>query len=74
MGRQFRRLAMVGMAIRAMSFDFYIFRNSIESIWNDHATMEIIMGKIRQWFFKWFDRQLEKSLQRQANKLFERRK
>ena len=32
------------------------------------------MGKLRQWFRMWFDRQLEKSLQRQANKLFERRK
>jgi len=30
------------------------------------------MGKLRQWFRKWFDRQIEKSFQRQANKLFER--
>ena len=30
------------------------------------------MGKLRQWFYKWFDRQIEKSMQRQANKLFER--
>ena len=30
------------------------------------------MGKLRQWFSKWFDRQVEKSFQRQANKLFER--
>ncbi len=30
------------------------------------------MGKLRQWFYKWFDRQVEKSFQRQANKLFER--
>ena len=30
------------------------------------------MGKLRQWFRKWFDRQVEKSIQRQANKLFER--
>ena len=30
------------------------------------------MGKLRQWFRKWFDRQIEKSMQRQANKLFER--
>ena len=30
------------------------------------------MGKLRQWFRKWFDRQVEKSMQRQANKLFER--
>jgi len=29
------------------------------------------MGKIRQWFFKWFDRQIEKSIQRQANRKFE---
>tara|TARA_A100001388_G_C28646926_1_gene439954 strand:- start:324 stop:437 length:114 start_codon:yes stop_codon:yes gene_type:complete len=28
------------------------------------------MGKLRQWFRKWFDRQVEKSFQRQANKLF----
>ena len=32
------------------------------------------MGMIRQWFSKWFDRQLEKSFQRQANKLFEKGK
>ncbi len=30
------------------------------------------MGKLRQWFRKWFDRQVEKSFQRQANKLFEK--
>ena len=30
------------------------------------------MGKLSQWFRKWFDRQVEKSFQRQANKLFER--
>ena len=30
------------------------------------------MGKLRQWFRNWFDRQVEKSMQRQANKLFER--
>ena len=30
------------------------------------------MGKLRQWFSNWFDRQIEKSFQRQANKLFER--
>lgn len=28
------------------------------------------MGKLRQWFFKWFDKQIELSFQRQANKLF----
>ena len=28
------------------------------------------MGKLRQWFRNWFDRQLEKSLQRQADKMF----
>ena len=28
------------------------------------------MGKLRQWFRSWFDRQVEKSFQRQANKLF----
>ena len=28
------------------------------------------MGKLRQWFRIWFDRQLEKSLQRQADKMF----
>lgn len=32
------------------------------------------MGKLRQWFYKWFDKQVEKSFQRQANKLFERGK
>ena len=31
------------------------------------------MGKLRQWFRKWFDRQVEKSFQRQANKLFEKK-
>ena len=30
------------------------------------------MGKLRQWFRKWFDRQIEKSMQRQTDKLFER--
>ena len=30
------------------------------------------MGKLRQWFRKWFDRQVEKSFQRQANKLLEK--
>ena len=30
------------------------------------------MGKLRQWLRNWFDRQVEKSMQRQANKLFER--
>ena len=29
------------------------------------------MGKLRQWFRRWFDRQLETSFQRQANKMFE---
>ena len=32
------------------------------------------MGKLRQWFRKWFDRQVEKSLQRQADRLFMRGK
>ncbi len=32
------------------------------------------MGKIRQWFRNWFDKQIEKSFQRQANKLFEKGK
>ena len=32
------------------------------------------MGKLRQWFRAWFDRQVEKSMQRHANKLFERGK
>ena len=27
------------------------------------------MGKLRQWFRKWLDRQIELSLQRQANRL-----
>ena len=30
------------------------------------------MGKLRQWFRKWFDRQVENSMQRHANKLFEK--
>ncbi len=28
------------------------------------------MGKLRQWFRNWFDRQIEKSFQRQADKQF----
>lgn len=28
------------------------------------------MGKLRQWFYSWFDKQVEKSFQRQANKQF----
>jgi len=28
------------------------------------------MGKLRQWFRNWFDGQIEKSMQRQANRLF----
>ena len=28
------------------------------------------MGKLRQWFRKWIDRMVEKSFQRQADKLF----
>lgn len=28
------------------------------------------MGKIRQWFRKWFDQAIERSMQRQANKMF----
>jgi len=28
------------------------------------------MGKLRQWFRRWLDREIEKSFQRQANKLF----
>ena len=31
---------------------------------------ETILGKLRQWFYKWFDRQVEKSFQRKANKQF----
>ena len=31
------------------------------------------MGKIRQWFREWFDRQLEKSFKRQSEKCWERR-
>ena len=27
------------------------------------------MGKIRQWFFKWLDRQIEMSFQRTANRM-----
>jgi len=32
------------------------------------------MGKIRQWFRAWLDRQIEKSFQRQADKLFKKGK
>jgi heme O synthase-like polyprenyltransferase len=30
------------------------------------------MGKLRQWFRMWFDRQIEKSMQRQANRMFDK--
>ena len=32
------------------------------------------MGKIRQWFNKLIDKMIEKSFQRQANKLFDKAK
>jgi len=32
------------------------------------------MGKLRQWFRMWLDRQIEQSLQRQANKLHGKKK
>jgi len=32
------------------------------------------MGKLRQWFFNWFDRQVERSFQRQADRLFDKAK
>lgn len=32
------------------------------------------VGKLRQLFFRWLDRQIEKSMQRQANKLFMKHK
>ena len=32
------------------------------------------MGKLRQWFRNWFDRQIEKSMQRQADKLLKGKK
>jgi len=32
------------------------------------------MGKLRKWFFSWFDKQVEKSFQRQANNLFDKSK
>jgi len=28
------------------------------------------MGKLRQWFKKWFDYQIEKSFQRQADRIY----
>jgi len=28
------------------------------------------MGKLRQWFRKWFDAQVEKSMQRKADRMF----
>ena len=30
------------------------------------------VGKLRQWFFRWFDKQVERSFQRQANRLFDK--
>jgi hypothetical protein len=32
------------------------------------------MGKLRQWFRSWVDKQIEQSLQRKANKLFMKHK
>jgi len=32
------------------------------------------MGKLRKWFFSWFDKQVEKSFQRQADRLFMKHK
>jgi len=32
------------------------------------------MGKLRQWLRRWFDRQVELSFQRQANKQFDKSK
>ncbi len=32
------------------------------------------MGKLRQWFYIWLDRQIEKSFQRQADRLFNKYK
>ena len=31
------------------------------------------MGKIRKWFREWFDRQLEKSFERESAKCWDRR-
>lgn len=30
------------------------------------------MGKLRQWFRNWLDKQVEKSMQRHANRLFDK--
>lgn len=35
--------------------------------------METTVGKIRQWIARWIDYKVEKSLQRKANKQFEKR-
>jgi hypothetical protein len=32
------------------------------------------MGKLRQWFIKWFDKAVERSMQRQADRLFQKSK
>ncbi len=32
------------------------------------------MGKLRQWFYIWLDRQIEKYFQRQADRLFNKYK
>ena len=32
------------------------------------------MGKLRQWFRNWLDRQVERSMQRQADRLFMKHK
>ena len=30
------------------------------------------MGKLRQWFRNWLDKHVERSMQRQANRLFDK--
>jgi len=43
-------------------------------IYSSRLLWSMVMGKIRQWLQKWFDRQIEKSFQRQANRLFDKSK
>jgi hypothetical protein len=43
-------------------------------IYSSRLLWSMVMGKIRKWLRNWFDRQIEKSLQRQANRLFDKAK
>jgi len=43
-------------------------------IYSYRLLRSMVVGKIRQWFRTWFDRQIEKSFQRKANRQFDKAK